>query len=167
VPDNPGIAAALVRLSFLVQRLYAQICAQHDLSPAQAELMCVIKDQARGMTELTHMLGMERPGLTGLVDRIERRGLVRRKTAPHDRRVVTVALTPRGKEITEDFYAEVSDTLQRVVVHLPADDQQQFTDIASGILQAEQVPAIFGDSDVPATTSGRGWCHRHPPTRKP
>jgi DNA-binding MarR family transcriptional regulator len=150
VPDNPGIAAALVRLSFLVQRRYAQICARHELSPAQAELMCVIKDQARGMTELTHMLGMERPGVTGLVDRIERRGLVRRETAPYDRRVVTVALTTRGKEITEDFYAEVSNTLRRVVVHLPADEQRQFADIAFSILLAERVPAIFGDPEDPA-----------------
>ncbi len=151
MPHNPGIPAALVRLSFLVQRLYAQICAQHDLSPAQAQLMCVIKDQPRGMTELTHMLGLERPGLTGLVDRIERRGLLRRDTPQHDRRAVMVTLTPRGKEITEAFYAQVSDRLQRLVAHLPADDRQQFEDIAFNIIMAEQVPVIFGDSAAPAT----------------
>lgn len=42
---QPGISAALVRLSFLVQRRYARVCAGHDLSPAQAQLMCVIKDR--------------------------------------------------------------------------------------------------------------------------
>lgn len=155
MPHDPGISAALVRLSFLVQRRYAQICAQHDLSPAQAQLMCVIKDQPRGMTELTHMLGLERPGLTGLVDRIERRGLLRRETAQHDRRAVTVALTPHGKEITEVFYAEVTDSLQRIVAHLPADDRRQFENIAFSIIMAERVPAIFGDSEGPVTPSGR------------
>ncbi|MFG1609451.1 MarR family winged helix-turn-helix transcriptional regulator [Actinoplanes sp. NPDC049265] len=146
VPDSSDIAAALVRLSFLVQGHYARICGRHDLSPAQAELMCVIKDQARGMTELTRMLGVERPGLTGLVDRIERRGLARRDTNPHDRRAVTVALTPQGKRITDSFYAEVSDALRQVVAHLPAADQQRFADTAFDILLAERVPAIFGDS---------------------
>lgn len=65
---------ALVRLSFLVQSVYAEVCAKHDLSPSQAQLLCVIKDQPRGMTELTRLLRLERPGLSGLVDRIERRG---------------------------------------------------------------------------------------------
>ncbi len=153
MPENPGIAAALVRLSFLVQRHYAQICAQHDLSPAQAELMCVLKDQARGLTELTRMLGVERPGLSGLVARIERRGLVRRETNPLDRRAVTVALTGRGKEITDDFYAEVSGRLRQLVAHLPADQQEQFTTTAFGILLAEEVPPIFGDAEEPGTTS--------------
>ncbi|GAA4736802.1 MarR family winged helix-turn-helix transcriptional regulator [Phytohabitans rumicis] len=153
--DNRGISAALVRLSFLVQRLYAQVCGRHDLSPAQAQLMCVIKDQPRGMTELTHMLGLERPGLTGLVDRIERRGLLRRETTRHDRRAVMVALTPRGKEITEAFFAEVTDNLQRVVAHLPADDQRQFEDTAFSIILTEHVPAIFGDPEAPAADPTR------------
>jgi DNA-binding MarR family transcriptional regulator len=146
VPHNPGISAALVRLSFLVQRLYARICAQHDLSPAQAQLMCVIIDRPRGMTELAQMLGLERPGLTGLVDRIERRGLLRRETTPRDRRAVTVALTPRGQEITEAFYTEVSDSLRQVVAHLSADDQRLFQDLAFSILDTEHVPAIFGEA---------------------
>ncbi|MBB2943373.1 DNA-binding MarR family transcriptional regulator [Actinoplanes lutulentus] len=146
---NPGISAALVRLSFLVQRRYARVCAGHDLSPAQAQLMCVIKDQARGMTELTHMLGLERPGLTGLVDRIERRGLLRRESSQQDRRAVTVALTPRGKEVTEAFFAEVTASLQDAVAHLPETDRQQFEAIAFGIIAAESVPAIFGDAELP------------------
>ncbi len=148
MPDNSGISAALVRLSFLVQRLYAQACSRHDLSPAQAQLMCVIKDQPRGMTELTHMLGLERPGLTGLADRIERRGLLRREVRPNDRRTVMVSLTRTGKKVTEAFYAEVTASLQGVVAHLPADERQQFEETAFSIIMAEQVPAIFGDFEA-------------------
>jgi DNA-binding MarR family transcriptional regulator len=149
MPDNSCISAALVRLSFLVQRLYAQVCARHDLSPAQAQLMCVIKDQPRGMTELIGMLGMERPGLTGLADRIERRGLLRREVLPHDRRAVMVALTPRGKKVTEAFYAEVTVSLQGIVAHLPAEQRQQFEQTAFSIIMTEHVPAIFGADELP------------------
>ena len=38
---------------------------------------------------------------------------------------------------------------------LPADDRQQFEDIAVSILMTEQVQAIFGESDTPATTATR------------
>jgi DNA-binding MarR family transcriptional regulator len=136
---------ALIRLSFLVQSIYAQLCAKHDLSPAQAQLLCVIKDQPRGMSELTGMLRLERSGLSGLVDRIERRGLVRRDTPAHDRRAVTLSPTPQGKKIVEAFYAEVSDRLLEAVAHLPAADRRQFERIATSIVVTGCVPAVFGD----------------------
>ncbi len=141
--------AALVRLSFLVQSIYAEVCARHDLSPAQAQLLCLIKDQPRGMTELTRMLRLARPGLSGLVDRIERRGLLRRGTPAHDRRAVTLTPTPRGKQVIEAFYAEVSDHLLGVVAHLPAADRRRFERIATSIVVAGSAPAVFGTPDQP------------------
>jgi DNA-binding MarR family transcriptional regulator len=146
---------ALVRLSFLVQSVFAELCAKHDLSPAQAQLLCVIKDQPRGMTELTRMLRLERPGLSGLVDRIERRGLLRRDTPEHDRRAVTLTPTPRGKEIVEAFYTEVSDRLLEVVAHLPASDRRQFERIATSIVFAECVPDVFGTPHEPPASTRR------------
>lgn len=133
---------ALVRLSFLVQSIYAEICAKHDLSPAQAQLLCVIKDCPRGMTELSRMLRLERPGPSGLVDRIERRA-------------VTLSPTSRGKGIVEAFYAEVSDRLTGVVAHLPPGDRRQFERIATKIVQSECVPAVFGGADEPPANCER------------
>jgi DNA-binding MarR family transcriptional regulator len=146
---------ALVRLSFLVQSIYAEICAKHDLSPAQAQLLCVIKDHPRGMTELSRMLRLERPGLSGLVDRIERRGLVRRAPSGTDRRAVTLSPTSRGKEIVEAFYAEVSDRLTGVVAHLPPGDRRRFERIATKIVLSECVPAVFGGADEPPANCER------------
>jgi DNA-binding MarR family transcriptional regulator len=145
--------AALVRLSFLVQSVYAELCAKHDLSPAQAQLLCVIKDQPRGMTELTRILRLERPGLSGLVDRVERRGLVRRSTPEHDRRAVTLTPTTRGRQVAEAFYAEVSDRLLQIVAHLPANDRRHFERLATNIVHAECVPAVFGTPDEPADSA--------------
>jgi DNA-binding MarR family transcriptional regulator len=137
----------LVRLSFLVQSVYADVCATHDLSPAQAKLLCVIKDQPRGMTDLTHILRLERPGLSGLVDRMQQRGLVERQGVPHDRRAVLLIPTPGGRLIAEEFYAEVSARLQHLMADLPAAERQQFETIGSKILAAERVPAVFGTTE--------------------
>jgi DNA-binding MarR family transcriptional regulator len=146
---------ALVRLSFLVQSIYADLCAKHGLSPAQAQLLCVIKDQPRGMTELARMLRLERPGLSGLVDRIERRGLLRRDTPDHDRRAVTLSPTPRGKQIVEAFYDDVSNRLLEVVAQLPAPDRHEFERIATSIVSAECVPAVFGAPHEPPASTRR------------
>jgi DNA-binding MarR family transcriptional regulator len=51
------------------------------------------------MTKLTGTLHVERSSLTGLVDRVERRGLVKRVRDPSDRRALQVASTPKGVDL--------------------------------------------------------------------
>lgn len=115
----------LVWLSVLVQRRYAQICADHDLTSVQATLLCVIRDRPQGMGELAQELGVAKNALSGLVDRMERRGLVRREAGRHDRRAITLNTTARGKEIVGALYADVSERMPAVAGALPADEQNR------------------------------------------
>jgi DNA-binding MarR family transcriptional regulator len=139
-------APALVRLSFLVQSIYVQVCTGYDLPAAQAQLLCVLKDRAYGMSELTDMLRLEKSSVTGLVERAERRGLLKRAMSATDRRAVTVTLTGRGKRITTALYDEVTQRMLDLIADLPAADRNHFTRIASRIVLDESVPAIFGDA---------------------
>lgn len=100
-----GMAAALVRTSFLVQAVYTEASREYGLPVQQAQLICVLMAQPRGMGELSTMLGLEKSSLTGLVDRAERRGLVCREPDPLDRRAVRVALSPEGARVSGDLYA--------------------------------------------------------------
>src|SRR5262249_3861527 len=101
-------------------------------------------------------LRLERPGLSGLVDRIERRGLLRRSTPKHDRRAVTLTPTDRGQQIAEAFYAEVSDRLQEAVGHLSANDRRQFERIATSIVHAGCAPVVFGAGQRDQRAGGSG-----------
>lgn len=143
--DSLGAAAALVRLSFLVQSIYAEIADKHGLTVAQAQLLCVIKGVPRGMTELARMLRLEKSSLSGLVDRAEQRGLLFRQTEGEDRRAIKVALTATGKPLTEAFYAEVEERLTMVVEALPKREEDRFTELASRIVLLEDIPAVFGE----------------------
>lgn len=78
------------------------------------------------MSELAGILGLERPSLSGLVDRMQQRGLVEHQGVPHDRRAVMLTPTPGGKLIAEEFYAEVSDRLQHLVTDVPAAERHSF-----------------------------------------
>jgi hypothetical protein len=49
------------------------------------------------MAELAQCLGVEKAALTGLVDRVERRGLAKRTTVHGDRRELHVMLTDAGQ----------------------------------------------------------------------
>ncbi|WP_261557809.1 MarR family winged helix-turn-helix transcriptional regulator [Frankia tisae] len=135
---------ALVRLSYLVNSIYADVCAEHGVSVPQAQLMCVLKDQPRGMGEVSGMLRLDKSSVTGLVERVERRGYLRRAMSATDRRAITVSLTPDGKRITDAFYDEISQRLTDLVTRVPAADRDHLTRVATAIVVDEGVPDVFG-----------------------
>lgn len=150
--ENDGFGNNLVWLSVLVERRYAQICADHDLTPAQATLLCVIKDQPHTMGELAQLLGVAKNALSGLVDRIERRGLVQRETLEHDRRAVALSTTALGKEIVGTLYADVAERMPAIAGALPADERHRFADSVARITAPEARREGRSGRSSPATT---------------
>lgn len=61
-------------------------------------LMMLLTQQNVKMNELARLLGLSRANATGLVDRLEARGLVERSHSTEDRRVVHVNLTRKGQQ---------------------------------------------------------------------
>ncbi|MBB4907631.1 MarR family winged helix-turn-helix transcriptional regulator [Actinophytocola algeriensis] len=112
------VTAGLVRLSFLVQEIYARVSERHDLTPVQAKLLCVVADGPRGMADLANHFGVERAALTGLVDRVERRGLAERTAVPGDRRALHVSPTETGCQAAFAFKAEIAAELRKLVAGL-------------------------------------------------
>jgi DNA-binding MarR family transcriptional regulator len=69
-----------------------------DLSPSQFNVLNLLRLNPSGLsqTDLSRQLIMHRSNVTGLVDRLEERGLVARKDAAGDRRAYSVSLTAAG-----------------------------------------------------------------------
>jgi DNA-binding MarR family transcriptional regulator len=133
-PADP--AGGLVQLAGLVQGLYAQISQRHDLTPVQARLLCMLTGGPMGMAELARCFGVEKAALTGLVDRVERRGLARRATVPGDRRALQVTLTDAGQRAGAAFHGEVTATLSQLLATLPPEDREQFRTATATIIAA-------------------------------
>ncbi|WP_203662578.1 MarR family winged helix-turn-helix transcriptional regulator [Actinocatenispora rupis] len=96
-PDEElDLGTALVRLAHLVNRVFAEVSRAHGLSPQQVQLLCRLAPGPVGMRDLCAALHLEKSSLSGLVDRIERRGLVTRTPDAHDRRACRIALTAKG-----------------------------------------------------------------------
>jgi DNA-binding MarR family transcriptional regulator len=71
--------------------------AEFDLSPAQCHVLHLIEPRRPlPMSRLADTLSCDASNVTGLVDRLESRGLVRRQPSPRDRRVKVLQLTPTG-----------------------------------------------------------------------
>jgi DNA-binding MarR family transcriptional regulator len=80
--------------------------ARWNLGPSQFNVLNLLADLPQGCTqvELSRHLIMHRSNVTGLVDRLEARGLVSRRTIPGDRRAFNVVLTPAGWRLVREIH---------------------------------------------------------------
>ncbi len=79
--------------------------ARWDLSPSQFNVLNLLVALPSGMSqiELSRQLIMHRSNLTGLVDRLEARRLVKRLETPGDRRAYCVVLTVDGEKLMTEI----------------------------------------------------------------
>jgi len=90
----------LVRFFFAQREHLPSLGPDVGLSPVQCHVLHLIEPgQPLPMGRLAGTLGCDASNVTGLVDRLEARGLVQRRPAPGDRRVKVVQLTPAGARL--------------------------------------------------------------------
>ncbi|MFD3438038.1 MULTISPECIES: MarR family winged helix-turn-helix transcriptional regulator [unclassified Streptomyces] len=77
---------------------YEQVAAQHSLTGAQARVLGLLTLEPMPMRRIAVKLKCEPSNITGIVDRLESRGLVERRPDAHDRRVKLAAPTDDGLE---------------------------------------------------------------------
>jgi DNA-binding MarR family transcriptional regulator len=70
------------------------------------------------------------PGnVTGIVDRLEQKGLVKRTARPGDRRATVIDLTPEGLALHKRVASRYRDFVKRAVGGLTADEQHSLRDL--------------------------------------
>jgi DNA-binding MarR family transcriptional regulator len=126
-------------LSVVIQRKYAEICAEFDLTPSQATLLCAVRNEPRRMADLAASLGMTKNALSQLVDRTARRELVDRAGSAQDRRVVMLRATPEGKVLGDAVYAEICARLPEIASGLDADDQRDLERVATAVVDTSEL----------------------------
>jgi DNA-binding MarR family transcriptional regulator len=127
-PDDQELAAALTALYREIGGLHGAVGRRHGLTTAQARLLCLMTRQRPSFGELAGLLGCDKTNVTGMVDRLRRRGLLRRETDPDDRRVGRVVVTDEGAALMEVLRAELADAMaQRLRTWHAADRDQLMT----------------------------------------
>lgn len=75
-------------------------------------------------------------GMTGRIDRLERRGLVRRSAHPSDRRALVVGLTPAGRRVADEAVGAGLAAQREVLERLPARSRAQLAALLRDLLAA-------------------------------
>jgi len=101
--------ALLRELLFAERRRFLDTASEFELHPAQAgALMQLDQESGSPMHEIAAHLACDSSNVTGIVDRLEARGLVRRRAGERDRRVKYILPTPLGLEVRDALRARMA-----------------------------------------------------------
>jgi DNA-binding MarR family transcriptional regulator len=133
----PSRAAILVRM--LVKQMRAR-----DISRTEMEVLSILRDGPRRITELTELEGVAQPTMTLLVKRLRGKGMVARERVRHDGRVAMIRITPAGVAAQRKFRAQAVAAM-RADLEALADDQLEdlcaATDTVSSFVDELQLRA--------------------------
>ena len=125
----------LVKLFFSQRADLPMVVSEFELSPAQCHVLHLIEPgQPIPMGRLAEALACDASNVTGLVDRLESRGLIRRHPSAEDRRVKVLELTPAGVRLRSTVLERMTrppDSLMR----LSEKEQQTLVRILKRLLE--------------------------------
>ena len=101
-----------------------QLWALEYLSKKKGCLMCEIADY----------LGVSRPAVTGLVDRLIHQKLAKRENVPHDRREIKVCVTPKGKNLVVDILTQRRRTFEKMFSRISPHERKVYLTILERVI---------------------------------
>ncbi len=112
--------ALVLELAFGNRERFMAAVQELKLAPMQAHALRLL-EEPRSMSDLADQLHCDASNVTGIIDRLESRGLAERVADPDDRRVKLLRLTPEGEQARARFLELLHDPPE-TVLRLPADD---------------------------------------------
>lgn len=99
-----------------------------SISLTHLHVLTVVQvDGALPVSELARVLGVSVASATGIVTRMEERGLVRRTRGATDRRVVTVEMAPEGTAALDTVEGLGRESLRQLLAALTVDELEQLS----------------------------------------
>lgn len=106
-----------------MSRLYARVMSRADLSLPQYALLNLLSSRdVISMTEVSCALGITKPAVTNLVDRLEQRGFLRRIAHPKDRRISLLHILPKGRSVVKSVESSTLGLCTRAARRLSGRD---------------------------------------------
>ena len=110
----------------LMKELDTDLASGHGLSLSTYEVLLFLADAPGGkmrMAQLADSVLLSRSGLTRLVDRLERAGLVEREPCPSDQRGFNALITAEGREVFDTArQTHLTGVRERFLSHFSEDD---------------------------------------------
>ena len=135
------------------QRLFG-LAQEFELAPQQMIALRMLGAGPRKMSELADALFCDNSNVTGIVDRLEERALVRRESSPKDRRVKLLVLTKEGERVRAEITKRMAQP-PPPIASLSEKDQRALRDILERAVESisEEQAAEGVPAEVPVASS--------------
>jgi DNA-binding MarR family transcriptional regulator len=114
---------ALMRTTDKVQQVPREVLRPYNLSIQQYNVLRILRGAApRGLQtyQVVERMVTRAPNITRLVDKLERKGFIRRKRSTRDMRVINLKITPKGRVLLEELDPPMDRASLQAMVGLKA-----------------------------------------------
>ena len=130
------------RLIFLISKVYQKLIinlqksfseSRIEATPIQVMLLFFLQENnGLSLTQISQGLMLENPTVTGLIDRLEKLGYVKRGDHPNDRRVYLVHLTEKGNKVANKALPIVKKLNQEIKKGYSKEEVENFKKVLIG-----------------------------------
>jgi DNA-binding MarR family transcriptional regulator len=132
----------LFRTSDRLNHRFTQLFAEYGLTGSQYNILRILRGEGKPLPclEIAQRTITVVPGITGLIDRLEQKGLVQRQRCARDRRVVYVSISPEGEAVLKQLDEPVIAMHKCLLAHLTEPEVRELSRLlekARGLLPSE------------------------------
>ena len=127
-----------VKFALSQKNRWIAICGELDLTPMQGHALRMLDpDRPVAMGTLAESLACDASNVTGIVDKLESRGLIARQGAGHDRRIKMLAVTEKGKALREQLSARTLEP-PAAVSAMPPEARRRLAEVLRAVIEQQQ-----------------------------
>ncbi len=133
--EQPGYF--IRRLQQIAVAIFLEETQSYGITPVQYAALCAaLRQPGLDQRTLASTIGFDTSTIGGVVDRLERRGLIERQASATDRRVRLLHVTPAGKALLDDVIPAMLKAQQRILAPLPAAERPRFVAMLKTVVEA-------------------------------
>ena len=145
------------RPGFLIRRLhqihtalFAEECGEEKITPIMYSVLSALAQSGPvDQTKLARAVAIDKTNMADILERLRKRGLIRRRVAPRDRRFRLAALTGEGQAVLDRIDEKAKRAHLRTVEDLSPREQALFIDYMTRVVKAKEAAG-----DTPAFDDG-------------
>jgi MarR family transcriptional regulator, organic hydroperoxide resistance regulator len=145
-PDLDAIVEAIVYLYTESRRVTKDVAGRFGLTGPQLAVVKMLEPVGKlSLSALSSKIRARNSTVTGIIDRMEREGLVERRRSDSDRRVINIVLTRKGRELAREIDIEPVQIFRRVLSELGQRDAHELRRILTRL--ARRVGELADESN--------------------
>ena len=128
------VLEAIIYLYTESRRITKELAKRADLTGPQLTVVKLLQTVGDlSLSELSDKIRAQNSTVTGIIDRMEREGLVLRERSKEDRRVVHIKLTPKGKALADDIPVEPMEIFKGALESLSVQEMKDLMRIMTKV----------------------------------